>query len=30
VARETFAAAAPTYHSLSRRVVESLLEKYPA
>jgi hypothetical protein len=30
VARETFAAAAPTYHALSRRIVEGLLEKYPA
>jgi leukotriene-A4 hydrolase len=26
--REIFAAAAPTYHTLSRRVVESVLEKY--
>ncbi len=26
--REIFAAAAPTYHALSRRVVESVMEKY--
>jgi len=28
LAREIFAAAAPTYHTLSRRVVESVMEKY--
>jgi leukotriene A-4 hydrolase/aminopeptidase len=28
LAREIFAAAAPTYHALSRRVVESVMEKY--
>ncbi len=28
LAREIFAAAAPTYHVLSRRVVESVMEKY--
>lgn len=28
LAREAFAAAAPTYHSLSRRVAQSILEKY--
>jgi hypothetical protein len=28
--RDLFAAASPTYHGLSRRVVESVLEKYPA
>ena len=30
LARDIFAAASPTYHSLSRRVVEGLFEKYPA
>ena len=30
LARDIFAAAAPTYHSLSRRVVESEMSKYPA
>jgi len=30
LARDTFAAAAPTYHPLSRRIVEGLIEKYPA
>jgi leukotriene A-4 hydrolase/aminopeptidase len=29
LAREIFAAAGPSYHSLSRRVVDSVLEKYP-
>lgn len=28
LAREIFAAAAPSYHTLSRRVVESVMEKY--
>ena len=28
LAREVYAAAAPTYHALSRRVVESVMEKY--
>jgi leukotriene-A4 hydrolase len=28
LAREIYAAAAPTYHTLSRRVVESVMEKY--
>ncbi len=30
LAREIFAAASPTYHGLSRRVVAGILEKYPA
>lgn len=30
LARDIFAAAAPSYHALSRRVIESILEKYPA
>jgi hypothetical protein len=30
LAREIFAAASPTYHGLSRRVVASVLEKYPS
>jgi leukotriene-A4 hydrolase len=30
LAREIFAAASPTYHSLSRRVVASVIDKYPA
>jgi Leukotriene A4 hydrolase, C-terminal. len=30
LAREIFAAASPTYHGLSRRVVAGLLEKFPA
>ena len=30
LAREIFAAASPTYHGLSRRVVAGVLEKYPA
>ncbi len=30
LARETFAAASPTYHPLSRKLVESILEKYSA
>jgi hypothetical protein len=30
LAREIYAAAAPGYHSLSRRVVEGILAKYPA
>jgi leukotriene-A4 hydrolase len=30
LARELFAAAGPRYHSLSRRVVASVIEKYPA
>lgn len=30
LARETFAAAAPGYHTLSRRVVESVIASYPA
>ena len=30
LARDIFAAASPTYHGLSRRVVESMFEKYPA
>jgi hypothetical protein len=29
LAREIFAAAGPRYHSLSRRVVDSVMEKYP-
>lgn len=29
VAHETFAAVAPSYHTLSRRVVASVIEKYP-
>ncbi|PWT90950.1 MAG: hydrolase/aminopeptidase, partial [Acidobacteria bacterium] len=29
LAREVFSSAAPTYHNLSRRVVESVMEKYP-
>jgi len=28
LAREIFAAARPGYHALSRRVIESVLEKY--
>jgi hypothetical protein len=28
LAREVFAAAAPRYHSLSRRVAASVIEKY--
>lgn len=30
LAREIFAAASPTYHALSRRVVAGVIEKYPA
>jgi hypothetical protein len=30
LAREIFAAASPGYHGLSRRVVQSVLETYPA
>ena len=30
LAREVFAEAAPGYHTLSRRVVESVMEKYPS
>ncbi len=30
LARQIFAAASPTYHSLSRRVVQSILDKYAA
>ena len=30
LAREIFAAASPGYHGLSRRVVASVLEAYPA
>lgn len=30
LAREIFAAASPGYHGLSRRVVQSVLDKYPA
>jgi hypothetical protein len=30
LAREIFAAASPGYHGLSRRVVQGVLEKYPA
>jgi len=30
LAREIFAAASPTYHGLSRRVVSGILEKYAA
>jgi len=30
LAREVFAAASPTYHGLSRRVVAGVLEKYPS
>jgi len=30
VGREVFAAAAPTYHALTRRVAEGVIEKYPA
>ena len=30
LAREIFAAASPGYHGLSRRVVQSVLEAYPA
>lgn len=30
LAREIFAAASPTYHNLSRRIVASVIEKYPA
>ena len=30
LAREVFAAASPGYHGLSRRVVQSVLEAYPA
>ncbi|HSB18446.1 MAG TPA: M1 family metallopeptidase [Anaeromyxobacteraceae bacterium] len=30
LAREIFAAAAPTYHALTRRVAEGVIEKYPA
>ncbi len=30
LAREIFAAASPGYHGLSRRVVQSVMEKYPA
>ena len=30
LARELFAAASPGYHGLSRRVVASVLEQYPA
>ena len=30
LAREIFAAASPGYHGLSRRVVASVLESYPA
>jgi hypothetical protein len=29
LAREVFAAASPGYHTLSRRVVQSVLDKYP-
>jgi leukotriene A-4 hydrolase/aminopeptidase len=29
LAREIFAAAAPTYHALTRRVAEGVIEKYP-
>jgi len=30
LAREVFARAAPTYHSLTRRVAEGVIAKYPA
>jgi leukotriene-A4 hydrolase len=30
VAREIFAAAAPTYHALTRRAAEGVMEKYPS
>jgi hypothetical protein len=30
LAREIFAAAAPTYHGLSRRTVQSILDEYAA
>jgi aminopeptidase N len=30
LAREIFAAAAPSYHALTRRVAEGVIEKYPA
>ena len=30
LAREIFAAAAPTYHPLTRRAAEGAMEKYPA
>ena len=30
LAREIFASAAPTYHSLTRRAAESVMAQYPA